>query len=160
MFSLGSFAFVLLTLTLLLWWQGAAEDSEAKSEELSRAVEELHKLLKDAGEGVRLSKNDNYHPIVYYSLVDKDTIYTPYSSFSGSPAHLVSSGWYSLTFAQYTPPTTANKALEEKLQEMNGATDKSVAELKERIQGLEKELDNANELLSSSKLRGLFGWFF
>uniref|UniRef100_A0A3Q3LD13 Nucleoprotein TPR n=1 Tax=Mastacembelus armatus TaxID=205130 RepID=A0A3Q3LD13_9TELE len=73
-------------------------DSEAKSEELGRAVEELHKLLKDAGE--------------------------------------------------------ANKVLEERLQEMNGATDKTVAELKERIQGLEKELDNANELLSSSKLRG------
>uniref|UniRef100_A0A4W6CYW4 Nucleoprotein TPR n=1 Tax=Lates calcarifer TaxID=8187 RepID=A0A4W6CYW4_LATCA len=74
-------------------YKGAAADSEAKSEELSRAVEELHKLLKDAGE--------------------------------------------------------ANKALEEKVQEMNGATDKAVAELKERIQGLEKELDNANELLSS-----------
>lgn len=41
------------------------------------------------------------------------------------------------------------------MQEMNGATDQSVAELKERIQVLEKELDNANELLSSSKLRGL-----
>uniref|UniRef100_A0A8C3AJ24 Nucleoprotein TPR n=1 Tax=Cyclopterus lumpus TaxID=8103 RepID=A0A8C3AJ24_CYCLU len=78
----------------------SSADSEAKSEELNRAVEELHKLLKDAGE--------------------------------------------------------ANKALEETLQEMNGATDKSVAELKERIQSLEKELDNANELLSSSKLRGLF----
>uniref|UniRef100_A0A3B4WVR4 Nucleoprotein TPR n=1 Tax=Seriola lalandi dorsalis TaxID=1841481 RepID=A0A3B4WVR4_SERLL len=74
-------------------YKGAAADSEAKSEELSRAVEELHKLLKDAGE--------------------------------------------------------ANKGLEEKVQEMNGATDKTVAELKERIQGLEKELDNANELLSS-----------
>ncbi|XP_034736261.1 translocated promoter region b, nuclear basket protein isoform X1 [Etheostoma cragini] len=82
-------------------YKGAAADSEAKSEELSGAVEELHKLLKDAGE--------------------------------------------------------ANKALEEKLQEMNGATDKSVTELKERIQGLEKELDNANELLSSSKLRGPTG---
>ncbi|XP_041646505.1 translocated promoter region b, nuclear basket protein [Cheilinus undulatus] len=79
-------------------YKGAAADSEAKSEELSRAVEELHKLLKDAGE--------------------------------------------------------ANKALEEKVQEMNSATDKSVAELKEKIQALEKELDNANELLSSSKLRG------
>lgn len=31
--------------------QEAAADSESKSEELSRAVEELHKLLKDAGEG-------------------------------------------------------------------------------------------------------------
>uniref|UniRef100_A0A8D3BGW3 Nucleoprotein TPR n=1 Tax=Scophthalmus maximus TaxID=52904 RepID=A0A8D3BGW3_SCOMX len=79
-------------------YKGAAADAEAKSEELSRAVEELHKLLKDAGE--------------------------------------------------------ANKALEEKLQERSGATDKTVAELKERIQGLEKELDNANDLLSSSKLRG------
>lgn len=37
-----------------LLWQGAAEDSEAKSEELNRVVEELHKLLKDAGEGTRL----------------------------------------------------------------------------------------------------------
>ncbi|KAK1896767.1 Nucleoprotein TPR [Dissostichus eleginoides] len=79
-------------------YKGAAADSEAKSDELTLAVEELHKLLKDAGE--------------------------------------------------------ANKALEEKLQDMNGATDKSVAELKERIQVLEKELDNTNELLSSSKLRG------
>ncbi|XP_034002846.1 translocated promoter region b, nuclear basket protein isoform X2 [Trematomus bernacchii] len=79
-------------------YKGAAADSEAKSDELTLAVEELHKLLKDAGE--------------------------------------------------------ANKALEEKLQDMNGATDKSVAELKERIQVLEKELDNTNELLSSSTLRG------
>ncbi|XP_070816529.1 translocated promoter region b, nuclear basket protein isoform X2 [Chaetodon trifascialis] len=82
-------------------YKGAAADSEAKSEELSRAVDELHKLLKEAGE--------------------------------------------------------ANKALEERLQEMSGATDKNVAELKERVQGLEKELDNANELLSSSKLRGPVG---
>ncbi|XP_069377798.1 translocated promoter region b, nuclear basket protein isoform X6 [Paralichthys olivaceus] len=31
-------------------YKGAAADAEAKSEELSQAVEELHKLLKDAGE--------------------------------------------------------------------------------------------------------------
>uniref|UniRef100_A0A3P8SK27 Nucleoprotein TPR n=1 Tax=Amphiprion percula TaxID=161767 RepID=A0A3P8SK27_AMPPE len=78
-------------------YKGAAADSDAKSEELSQAVEELHKLLKDAGE--------------------------------------------------------ANKALEEKCQEMNGATDTTVGELKDRIQSLERELDNANKLLSSSKLR-------
>lgn len=53
-------------------------------------------------------------------------------------------------------PIIANKALEEKLQEMNCNADKNVTDLKERIQVLEKELDNANELLSSSKLRGLF----
>ncbi|XP_029003449.1 translocated promoter region b, nuclear basket protein isoform X2 [Betta splendens] len=82
-------------------YKGAAADSEAKSEELSRAVEELQKLLKDAGE--------------------------------------------------------ANKALEENLQETNGATETTVAKLKEKIQCLEKELDNANELLSSSKLRGPVG---
>ncbi|XP_060934177.1 translocated promoter region b, nuclear basket protein [Limanda limanda] len=82
-------------------YKGAAADAEAKSEELSLAVEELHKLLKDAGE--------------------------------------------------------ANKVLEEKLQESSGATDKAVAELNERIQSLEKELDNANDLLSSSKLRGPLG---
>lgn len=37
---------------------------------------------------------------------------------------------------------------------MNSAKDKNVADLKEKIQDLEKELDNANELLSSSKFRG------
>ncbi|KAK2835272.1 hypothetical protein Q5P01_015756 [Channa striata] len=82
-------------------YKGAAADSEAKSEELSRAVEELQKLLKDAGE--------------------------------------------------------ANKALEDNLQEINNSNDKSVAELKERIQCLEKELENANDLLSSSKFRGPVG---
>ncbi|XP_023149698.2 translocated promoter region b, nuclear basket protein isoform X2 [Amphiprion ocellaris] len=82
-------------------YKGAAADSDAKSEELSQAVEELHKLLKDAGE--------------------------------------------------------ANKALEEKCQKMNGATDTTVGELKDRIQSLERELDNANKLLSSSKLRGPVG---
>ncbi|KAM4574038.1 translocated promoter region b, nuclear basket protein isoform 1-T1 [Fundulus diaphanus] len=82
-------------------YKGAAADSEAKSQELSQAVEELHKLLKDAGE--------------------------------------------------------ANKILEEKLQERNGAAEKTVIELKERIQSLEKELDNANDLLSTSKLRGPAG---
>uniref|UniRef100_A0AAQ6A7Z6 Nucleoprotein TPR n=1 Tax=Amphiprion ocellaris TaxID=80972 RepID=A0AAQ6A7Z6_AMPOC len=86
-------------------YKGAAADSDAKSEELSQAVEELHKLLKDAGE--------------------------------------------------------ANKALEEKCQKMNGATDTTVGELKDRIQSLERELDNANKLLSSSKLRGqLHDMFF
>ncbi len=69
----------------------------------------------------------------------------------------MSCSWYSLTDCSVYFLPTANKALEEKLQEMNGATDKSVAELKERIQGLEKELENANELLSSSKLRGVSG---
>lgn len=60
---------------------------------------------------------------------------------------------------------SANKALEDKLQEMNVASDKAVGELKNRIQSLEKELDNANELLSSSKRRGQlccfcsFGYF-
>lgn len=42
------------------------------------------------------------------------------------------------------------------MHEMNCNADKNVTDLKERIQVLEKELDNANELLSSSKLRGLF----
>lgn len=75
--------------------------------------------------------------------------------FSGLTANVFSSYCYLLMVVLCTSSTSANKALEEKVQDMNGATDKSVAELKERIQVLEKELDNANELLSSSKLRGL-----
>ncbi|KAG7279423.1 hypothetical protein CRUP_024242 [Coryphaenoides rupestris] len=78
--------------------EGAAADAETKSEELSGAVEELHKLLKEAGE--------------------------------------------------------ASEAQEQKLQGMKGAQDMTVAELQQRIQSLEKELGNANELLSDSKQRG------
>uniref|UniRef100_A0A8C7L016 Nucleoprotein TPR n=1 Tax=Oncorhynchus kisutch TaxID=8019 RepID=A0A8C7L016_ONCKI len=80
-------------------YKGAAADSESKSEELSGAVEELQKLLKDAGE--------------------------------------------------------ANKALEVRLQEMDDCRDNEAAALKERIINLEKELENANELLSDTKLKVL-----
>ncbi|KAJ3600175.1 hypothetical protein NHX12_034125 [Muraenolepis orangiensis] len=82
-------------------YKGAAADAETKSAELSGAVEELHKLLKDAGEAI--------------------------------------------------------KAQEQDLQEMNGAKDVTVAEHQQRIKGLEKELDNANALLSDCKQRGLPG---
>uniref|UniRef100_A0A8C7GRE6 Nucleoprotein TPR n=1 Tax=Oncorhynchus kisutch TaxID=8019 RepID=A0A8C7GRE6_ONCKI len=80
-------------------YKGAAADSESKSEELSGAVEELHKLLKDAS-----------HTTI---------------------------------------------ALEVKLQEMDACRIKEAAELKDSISSLEKELDNANELLSDTKLRVL-----
>ncbi|CAM4689908.1 unnamed protein product [Leuciscus chuanchicus] len=79
-------------------YKGAASDAEAKGEELSRAVEELHKLLKEAGE--------------------------------------------------------AHKALEVKMAELEGRKDKEIAELKEKISSQEKELENANELLSDTKHRG------
>ncbi|XP_023662175.1 nucleoprotein TPR isoform X2 [Paramormyrops kingsleyae] len=76
-------------------YKSAASDSESKSEELSRAVEELHKLLKEAGE--------------------------------------------------------ANKATEGRLAEAMASKEKVEAELKEKISSLEKELENANTLLSDSK---------
>ncbi|XP_043074929.1 LOW QUALITY PROTEIN: translocated promoter region b, nuclear basket protein [Puntigrus tetrazona] len=79
-------------------YKGAAADAEAKSEELSRAVDELHKLLKEAGE--------------------------------------------------------AHKALEVKITELESCKDKEIVELKEKISSQEKELDNANELLSDAKHRG------
>ncbi|ROL43467.1 Nucleoprotein TPR [Anabarilius grahami] len=79
-------------------YKGAAADAEAKGEELSRAVEELHKLLKEAGE--------------------------------------------------------AHKALEVKMAELEDCKDKEIAELKEKISSQEKELENANELLSDTKHRG------
>ncbi|KAI5627611.1 nucleoprotein TPR [Silurus asotus] len=78
-------------------YKGAAADAEAKSEELNQAVEELHKLLKEAGE--------------------------------------------------------AHKAMEMKLGEAESCNQKEVAELKEHISILEKELDNANDLLSDTKRR-------
>ncbi|RXN06352.1 nucleo TPR-like isoform X1 [Labeo rohita] len=78
-------------------YKGAAADAEAKSEELSRAVDELHRLLKEAGE--------------------------------------------------------AHKALEVRMAELESCKDKEIAELKEKISSQEKELDNANELLSD-KHRG------
>ncbi|KAM9444499.1 translocated promoter region b, nuclear basket protein isoform 3-T3 [Clarias gariepinus] len=82
---------------LLNLYKGAAADAEAKGEELNRAVEELHKLLKKAGE--------------------------------------------------------AHKAMELKLAEAESCKQKEVSELKERIGELEKELDNANDLLSDPKRR-------
>ncbi|TSW21800.1 Nucleoprotein TPR [Bagarius yarrelli] len=78
-------------------YKAAAMDAEAKSEELNRALEELHKLLKEAGE--------------------------------------------------------AHKAMEIKLSEVESCKHKDVAELKGRISVLEKELNNANDLLSDSTRR-------
>ncbi|KAL2089461.1 hypothetical protein ACEWY4_014149 [Coilia grayii] len=82
-------------------YKSAAADSDAKSEELRGAVEELQKLLKEAGE--------------------------------------------------------ANNALEVRLEEMDGERAKTEEKLKERIVELEKELENANELLSDGKHRGSAG---
>uniref|UniRef100_A0A8B9HVZ0 Nucleoprotein TPR n=1 Tax=Astyanax mexicanus TaxID=7994 RepID=A0A8B9HVZ0_ASTMX len=79
-------------------YKGAAADAEAKSEELNQAVEELHKLLKEAGE--------------------------------------------------------AHKALEVKMAEMESGKQKEMTEFKEQISSLEKELENANELLTHTKHRG------
>lgn len=73
MFWLSTLAIALPTITLLLCLQGAAADSEAKSEELSMAVEELHKLLKDAGEGARHHKMVTVTiPTIYYFFLEEE----------------------------------------------------------------------------------------
>uniref|UniRef100_A0A8C3HQ99 Nucleoprotein TPR n=1 Tax=Chrysemys picta bellii TaxID=8478 RepID=A0A8C3HQ99_CHRPI len=77
-------------------YKSAADDSEAKSNELTRAVEELHKLLQEAGE--------------------------------------------------------ANKATEDHLAEMEESKTAMEKELREKISKLEKELENANDLLSLRSL--------
>ncbi|XP_064928862.1 nucleoprotein TPR isoform X1 [Columba livia] len=79
-------------------YKSAADDSEAKSNELTGAVEELHKLLKEAGE--------------------------------------------------------ANKATQEHLAEVEEAKAGMEKELREKISKLEKELENANDLLSATKRKG------
>ncbi|XP_070602426.1 nucleoprotein TPR isoform X2 [Erythrolamprus reginae] len=79
-------------------YKSAADDLEAKSNELTQAVEELHKLLKEAGE--------------------------------------------------------ANKGTQERLAEMEQAKATVEKELKEKISKLEKELDNANDLVSATKRKG------
>ncbi|XP_048832037.1 translocated promoter region b, nuclear basket protein isoform X4 [Brienomyrus brachyistius] len=48
----------------------------------------------------------------------------------------------------------ANKGVEARLLEMGKSKDKLEAELKEKIQGLQKELENANDLLSDPKCAG------
>ncbi|XP_066453180.1 nucleoprotein TPR isoform X2 [Eleutherodactylus coqui] len=80
-------------------YKSAAEDSEAKCVELTGAVEELHKLLKEAG--------DN------------------------------------------------NSSLQDQLGEMEAAKCKAEKDLGERIRKLENELENANNLLSSTKRKGV-----
>ncbi|XP_026559032.1 nucleoprotein TPR isoform X1 [Pseudonaja textilis] len=79
-------------------YKSAADDLEAKSNELTQAVEELHKLLKEAGE--------------------------------------------------------ANRKTQERLAEMEQAKAAVEKELKEKISKLEKELDNANDLVSATKRKG------
>uniref|UniRef100_H0WA32 Nucleoprotein TPR n=1 Tax=Cavia porcellus TaxID=10141 RepID=H0WA32_CAVPO len=79
-------------------YKSAADDSEAKSNELTRAVDELHKLLKDAGE--------------------------------------------------------ANKAIQDHLLEVEASKDQMEKEMLEKIGKLEKELENANDLLSATKRKG------
>ncbi|NWV77931.1 TPR protein, partial [Dasyornis broadbenti] len=79
-------------------YKSAADDSEAKSNELTGAVEELHKLLKEAGE--------------------------------------------------------ANKAAQEHLAEVEESKAVMEKELREKISKLEKELENANDLLSATKRKG------
>ncbi|KAG8436525.1 hypothetical protein GDO86_007580 [Hymenochirus boettgeri] len=80
-------------------YKNAAEDSEAKSSELTRAVEELHKLLKEAGD--------------------------------------------------------SNGSLQEQLSEMEVAKNQMKKDLGERIDKLERELENANDLLCSTKRKGV-----
>ncbi|NXF99080.1 TPR protein, partial [Sakesphorus luctuosus] len=79
-------------------YKSAADDSEAKSNELTGAVEELHKLLKEAGE--------------------------------------------------------ANKAAQEHLAEVEESKAVMERDLREKISKLEKELENANDLLSATKRKG------
>ncbi|XP_054835296.1 nucleoprotein TPR isoform X2 [Eublepharis macularius] len=79
-------------------YKAAADDLETKSNELTQAVEELHKLLKEAGE--------------------------------------------------------ANKATQDRLAEMEQSKAVTEKELKEKINKLEKELDNANDLVSATKRKG------
>ncbi|XP_068930529.1 nucleoprotein TPR isoform X1 [Petaurus breviceps papuanus] len=79
-------------------YKSAADDSEAKSTELTRAVDELHKLLKEAGE--------------------------------------------------------ANKGIQDHLIEVEESKAQMEKEMLEKIGKLERELENANDLLSATKRKG------
>ncbi|XP_078417520.1 translocated promoter region b, nuclear basket protein isoform X3 [Cetorhinus maximus] len=79
-------------------YKSSADDSETKATELTRAVEELHSLLKQANE--------------------------------------------------------AHKITEDRLIEVDASKTRAVAELNEKINKLEKELENANHLLSATKRKG------
>ncbi|XP_062836814.1 nucleoprotein TPR isoform X2 [Anolis carolinensis] len=80
-------------------YKSAADDLEAKSNELTQALEEMHKLLKEAGE--------------------------------------------------------ANKEANDRLNEMEQSKAAVEKDLKEKINKLEKELDNANNLVSATKRKGV-----
>ncbi|XP_051854727.1 nucleoprotein TPR isoform X2 [Antechinus flavipes] len=79
-------------------YKSAADDSEAKSNELTGAVDELHKLLKEAGE--------------------------------------------------------ANKGMQDHLMEVEESKAQMEKEMLEKIGKLERELENANDLLSATKRKG------
>ncbi|KAF4018662.1 hypothetical protein G4228_010105 [Cervus hanglu yarkandensis] len=79
-------------------YKSAADDSEAKSNELTRAVDQLHRLLKSTGE--------------------------------------------------------ASKGFQEHIIEVEESKDRMEKEMLEKIRKLEKELENANDLLSATKRKG------
>ncbi|CAH2312727.1 nucleo TPR isoform X2 [Pelobates cultripes] len=79
-------------------YKSAAEDSDAKSTEVTSAMEELQKLLKEASE--------------------------------------------------------ANKSVQDQLSAKELAKSQMETELKDKIQSLERELENANDLLSATKRKG------
>nr|AXF79603.1 TPR [Xenopus laevis] len=80
-------------------YKSASEDSEAKSTELSRAVEELHKLLTEAG--------------------------------------------------------NSNKYIQEQHSQLEAAKTQVEKDMGEKISNLERELENANDLLCSTKRKGV-----
>ncbi|XP_033863922.3 nucleoprotein TPR isoform X1 [Acipenser ruthenus] len=80
-------------------YKSSAADSESKAGELTRAVEELHKLLKEAEEAIKVTERQQ--------------------------------------------------------TEMEASKESMEAELKEKIVNMEKELDNANDLLSAFKRKGV-----
>ncbi|KAK1165301.1 translocated promoter region b, nuclear basket protein isoform X1 [Acipenser oxyrinchus oxyrinchus] len=80
-------------------YKSSAADSESKAGELTRAVEELHKLLKEAEEAIKVTERQQI--------------------------------------------------------EMEASKESMEAELKEKIVNMEKELDNANDLLSAFKRKGV-----
>ncbi|XP_078498755.1 nucleoprotein TPR isoform X2 [Lissotriton helveticus] len=79
-------------------YKSAAEDAEAKSLELTGAMEELQRLLKESGE--------------------------------------------------------AQKATKEQLSEMEVCKDKIIKELKDKIGKMDREIENANNLLTATKRKG------
>uniref|UniRef100_A0AAR2KP16 Nucleoprotein TPR n=1 Tax=Pygocentrus nattereri TaxID=42514 RepID=A0AAR2KP16_PYGNA len=128
-----------------------------KEDEISRLQDQVTSL-KASNENLQKQTEDmisKLKEVSHHSTVTVTTVtylHCTLPQLNKVASHSAETLWASLSIALCFV-WAAHKALEVKIADMEGEKQREVAELKQQISSLEKELDNANELLSDTKHR-------